>query len=165
MRRSTVVIGLFACALTGALDARAQEPAIGGIRPDAAQVSDDGSPVVIRQTELDRQVKALASQIRCVVCRGQSIQESPSELAQEMRGVVREQLIAGRTPDEIRAYFVERYGQQVLLDPEPRGVNLLVYVLPVVVLLGGAAFVFTKARALVAAPVRDADDREPQHVA
>jgi cytochrome c-type biogenesis protein CcmH len=117
----------------------------------APAASQGGEPVVIRQTELDRQVKRVASQIRCVVCRGQSIQDSPSELAQEMRAVVREQLMAGKTEDEVKAFFIESYGQQVLLKPEARGFNLLIYVLPVLVFLGGAVFVFLKARSLAAA--------------
>ena len=101
----------------------------------------------VQETELDRQVKQVASQLRCVVCQGLSIQDSPSTLAQEMRAVVREQLEAGQTPDEVKAYFVDRYGEWVLLRPKPAGLNLLVYVLPVAVVLGGAAFVFFKARA------------------
>ncbi|HSJ10985.1 MAG TPA: cytochrome c-type biogenesis protein [Longimicrobiales bacterium] len=108
-------------------------------------------PLVIRQTELDREVKRIAAQIRCVVCRGQSIQDSPSELAQEMRAVVREQLMAGKTEEEVKAFFIESYGQQVLLQPEAKGFNLLIYVLPVLVFIGGAVFVFLKARSLAAA--------------
>ena len=100
----------------------------------------------IRATELDRQVEEVSSQLRCVVCQGLSIQDSPSSLAQEMRALVREQLADGRSPDEVKAYFVERYGEWVLLRPAPRGLNLLVYVLPVVMILGGAVFVFVKAR-------------------
>lgn len=106
---------------------------------------------VIRETELDRQVAEVASQLRCVVCQGLSIQDSPSDLAREMRDVVREQLAAGRTPDEVKAYFVEKYGEWVLLQPKPSGFNLLVYVLPIAMLLGGAIFIYFRARRWVAA--------------
>lgn len=123
------------------------------------------APIVIRQTELDRQVKRIASQIRCVVCRGQSIQASPSELAQEMRAIVREQLMAGKTEDEVKAFFVESYGSQILLQPEPTGFNLLIYLLPVAVLLGGAVFVFLKARSLArAGPALHHEDHEVHEV-
>lgn len=101
---------------------------------------------IVRETELDRQVKEVSAQLRCVVCQGLSIQDSPSTLAQEMRAVVRERLEAGDSPDEVKEYFVERYGEWVLLRPKASGVNLLIYLLPVAVILGGAAFVFTKAR-------------------
>lgn len=101
---------------------------------------------VIEETELDRQTRAVAAQLRCVVCQGVSIQDSPSTLAQEMRDVVRERLAAGESPDEVKAYFVANYGEWVLLEPEPAGFNLLVYVLPVLMLIGGAVFVFFTAR-------------------
>lgn len=125
----------------GALDAQAPEPGSAG--------------GVVRETELDRQVKEVASQLRCVVCQGLSIQDSPSTLAQEMRAVVRDQLAAGRTPDQVYAYFVERYGEWVLLRPKASGVNLLVYLLPVAMILGGAAFVFLKARKWTRAAAAD----------
>jgi cytochrome c-type biogenesis protein CcmH len=99
-----------------------------------------------RETELDRQVREVAAQLRCVVCQGLSIQDSPSPLAQEMRGVVRERLEAGMTPDQVRDYFVERYGEWVLLRPKPTGFNLLVYLLPIALIIGGGVFVFFRAR-------------------
>lgn len=86
---------------------------------------------------LEERTREVASQLRCVVCQGLSIQDSPSELAQQMKDVVRQQLADGRTPDEVKAYFVERYGEWVLLSPEPTGVNLLVYALPWIALAVG----------------------------
>lgn len=111
------------------------------VAPAPAQGGD-----VIRETELDRMTKEVAAQLRCVVCQGLSIQDSPSSLAQEMRALVREQLELGKSPDEVKDYFVEKYGEWVLLRPKARGFNLLVYVMPVLILLGGGAFVFSKVR-------------------
>ncbi|MBI4408850.1 MAG: cytochrome c-type biogenesis protein CcmH [Gemmatimonadetes bacterium] len=91
--------------------------------------------------DLEARTRLVASQLRCPVCQGLSIQDSPSELAQEMKQVVRAQLAAGRTPDEVKAYFVARYGEWILLEPEPRGFNLAVYLLPVLALLAGLAVV------------------------
>lgn len=90
---------------------------------------------------LEAQVRAVASELRCPVCQGESIQDSPATLAQQMRAVVREQLAAGRTPDEVKAYFVDKYGEWILLRPRARGWNMLVYVLPLVALLLGVALV------------------------
>jgi cytochrome c-type biogenesis protein CcmH/NrfF len=130
--------------LTASATATMQDPEPTQRNPTAQPEPTTGG--TIRATELDRQVKEVASQLRCVVCQGLSIQDSPSSLAQEMRALVREQLADGRSPDEVKAYFVERYGEWVLLRPAPRGLNLLVYVLPVGMILGGAVFVFVKAR-------------------
>lgn len=96
--------------------------------------------------ELERRTREVASQIRCVVCQGVSLEDSPSTLAQEMRAVVREQLAAGRTPEEVKRYFVDRYGEWALLEPEPSGFNLLVYLLPLAMLLAGVVFVFLTMR-------------------
>lgn len=90
---------------------------------------------------LEAEVRAVASELRCPVCQGESIEDSPAALAQEMRAIVREQLAAGRTPDEVKGYFVEKYGEWILLRPRARGWNVLVYVLPVVALLVGAVVI------------------------
>lgn len=91
---------------------------------------------------LDATVSRIASQLRCPVCEALSIEDSPTELAREMKGVIRDQLAAGRTPGEVKAYFVDTYGEWVLLQPEASGFNLLVYVLPLLAILGGAGLVF-----------------------
>ncbi len=75
------------------------------------------------------------------MCQGESIQDSPAELAQEMRAVVRDQLQAGRTPDEIRAFFVSRYGEWILLEPAMTGLNVMLYVFPVLLVVAGLALV------------------------
>jgi cytochrome c-type biogenesis protein CcmH len=86
---------------------------------------------------LEDRVRAIASGLRCVVCQNLSVADSPSEMAVQMRGIVREQLKAAKTPDEIRAYFVSKYGEWVLLAPTAQGFNLTVWVLPFAVLLAG----------------------------
>jgi cytochrome c-type biogenesis protein CcmH/NrfF len=72
-------------------------------------------------TLLEARVREVASELRCPVCQGESIEDSPAALAQEMKVIVREQLAAGRTPDEVKAYFVEKYGEWILLRPKARG--------------------------------------------
>lgn len=87
-------------------------------------------------------VKRLASELRCPVCQGVSIEDSPTELANEMKSVIRGQLQEGKTPEQVKAYFVERYGEWILLQPKASGFNLIVYVLPLIMLLVGAGFVY-----------------------
>lgn len=100
--------------------------------------------------ELEAQVRELAAKLRCPTCRALSVQDSPSGMAQEMRSLIREQLRAGKTPDEVRAYFLERYGEWILLEPKAEGFNWAVWLLPVFLLLGGLAFVLVTARRWVA---------------
>lgn len=105
------------------------------------------SPTVVVDTALDRRTSEVASGLRCPVCQGLSIADSPSELAQEMKGLVREQLASGKTPDEVRQYFIDKYGEWVLLAPKPQGFNLLVYVLPMFLVVGGGWLVWRYVRA------------------
>ncbi|MGH7474697.1 MAG: cytochrome c-type biogenesis protein [Longimicrobiales bacterium] len=95
---------------------------------------------------LEARTAEVASQLRCPVCQGLSIEDSPTELAQQMRDVVRNQLAAGRSEDEVKSYFVERYGEWVLLEPQPRGFNLTVYLAPIAALLFGAVVIVAAVR-------------------
>lgn len=96
---------------------------------------------VSSDSALEARTTAVASTLRCPVCQGESIQDSPSELAQQMRAVVRDKLRAGETPEEIKAYFAARYGEWILLEPKMTGLNVVLYVLPVVLVLGGLVMV------------------------
>lgn len=88
----------------------------------------------------------LASELQCPVCQGQSINASPSPMAQQMKDLIRSQVADGYTNEEVREYFVSKYGEWVLLEPRAAGFNLLVYILPGVALLAGLAFVGTVVR-------------------
>src|SRR3990172_1326019 len=91
--------------------------------------------------DLELQARSIAAELRCVVCQNLSVADSPSEVAQQMRGIIREQLQAGKTREEIKAYFVSKYGEWVLLSPSPKGFSLLVWVLPFVAVIAGILFV------------------------
>jgi cytochrome c-type biogenesis protein CcmH len=90
---------------------------------------------------LDARTAAVASTLRCPVCQGESIQDSPSELAQQMRSVVRDRLRSGESPEQVKAYFVSRYGEWILLEPKMSGLNVLLYAVPVILVIGGLALV------------------------
>ncbi len=87
--------------------------------------------------DLEDRTRAVATELRCVVCQNLSVADSPSEMAQQMRAIVREQLQAGKTPQEVKDFFVSKYGEWVLLNPTTRGFSLLVWVVPFVALVFG----------------------------
>lgn len=121
-------------------------------------------------TALEARTSEVAATLRCPVCQGESIQESPSALAQQMRAVVRDRLRAGQTPDEVRAYFVSRYGEWILLEPTMKGLNLVLYVLPIVLIGGGLVLVvflvrrWTRQASAETPPVVADADSEPATV-
>ena len=84
--------------------------------------------------DLEDQTRAIATELRCVVCQNLSVADSPSEMAQQMRAIVREQLQAGKSPDQIKDFFVSKYGEWVLLKPRTTGFSALLWILPYVVL-------------------------------
>jgi cytochrome c-type biogenesis protein CcmH len=88
---------------------------------------------------LDDRVYAIARQLMCPVCAGQTVAESDSTVAGEMRAIIREKLVAGESPDRILAYFVSQFGESILAEPPRRGVSLVLYLGPVVALVVGLA--------------------------
>lgn len=100
------------------------------------------------ETNLD-EAQLIGAQLRCPVCQGMPISESPSQMAQDMMTRVREMLAAGKSRDQIFDYFVERYGEWVLLKPKAEGLNLFLWILPAIGLLLGLALLL---RLLMRAP-------------
>ncbi len=86
---------------------------------------------------LDDQVYAIAAQLMCPVCGGQTVAESGSQLAEQMRAIMRERLRAGQSRDEIIAYFVGQFGEGILAAPPPRGGGLPLWLVPPVALAIG----------------------------
>ena len=89
----------------------------------------------------DDQAQLLAAELRCPVCQNLSVADSPSEMANQMRDLIREKLSNGESPDRIRAYFVSRYGEWILLSPKREGFNWVAWLLPFVAILGGAGVI------------------------
>lgn len=124
-----------------------------------------------QRTAADR-IAAVAQTIRCPTCQGQSAAESDAPASRAVRVEIDRRLRSGQSADEIRAYFVDRYGPDILLSPPASGVSVLVWVLPGVALAAGATVVAialrrrprsaaTEAdRVIVAAALARADRRE-----
>lgn len=128
-------------------------PAPQSVAPSASpSAAPSASQVVIApplpgvNLEFDERVKRIASRLRCPVCQGESIQDSPAELSTQMKTLVREQLANGKAEAEVLDYFLAKYGQWILLEPRAEGINLLVYWLPVLFLVVGAGGIWMVVR-------------------
>ncbi len=97
----------------------------------------------VREDDLtaDQRVYQLSQQLMCPVCDGQTLDQSQAQLSADMKEVVRRKIEEGNSNQQIRDYFVERYGEIVLASPDAGGFNLIAWVMPVVIFLGGALLV------------------------
>lgn len=103
-------------------------------------------------TPQDR-ARALGSRIKCPVCQGEAIVDSPSETATAMMDIVAEQIDQGLSDDQIITYFQARYGEGILLDPPFRGSTLLLWLLPLVAVGGGIVLILGRRQSPPAAAV------------
>lgn len=130
---------------------------------DADVVAVLGSPAGVVPGSADAVgalVADIGSKLRCPVCQGVAISDSPAGMAVKMRGQVKDLVTKGYNEEQILTYFERSYGEFVRLEPPMRGLNLLVWLLPVVVLLAGAGLVIMKARQPTTATVAvSASDR------
>jgi cytochrome c-type biogenesis protein CcmH len=90
----------------------------------------------------DDEVNAIAKQLYCPVCENVPLDVCGTQACAQWRELIREKLIEGWTEEEIKDYFSAQYGDRVLSEPPARGLNWLVYVIPPLVFLGGAFFLY-----------------------
>lgn len=99
-------------------------------------VAQDANPSAA--VELEARVFQIAGKLRCPTCVSESVADSSAAISVEMRRQIQAQLEAGATEKEILAFFQERYGDWILLEPPRRGVHLFVWWLPGIALIAGA---------------------------
>lgn len=85
----------------------------------------------------EREARALMDTIRCLVCAGQSVADSNAEMAGDMRSVIRERILAGETPDQIRAWLISRYGEGISYAPQFDGKTAILFAMPFLLLFAG----------------------------
>lgn len=91
--------------------------------------------------ELDLRYRGLIDELRCVKCQNQSLADSNAPVAQDLRRIVREQLLAGANDEQIKQYLTDRYGEFVLYEPRLRRSTWLLWFGPLMFVLFGAAVV------------------------
>jgi cytochrome c-type biogenesis protein CcmH len=99
-------------------------------------------PAALANTQLpdprqERQARALMEEIRCLVCQGQSIADSDAEMAGDMRALIRSRIQRGESPEQIRAWLIQRYGNWVSYDPPLDPVTWPLWAMPILLILAG----------------------------
>lgn len=93
-------------------------------------------------TPSDDQVNAIAKQLYCPVCENTPLDVCPTEACRQWRALIRQMISEGKSEAEIKQYFVENYGARVLGAPPATGLNWFVYIIPPLIILAGAVFLF-----------------------
>jgi len=101
---------------------------------------------ILKDPALEARARSISSELRCLVCQNQSIDDSDASLARDLRLLVRERLQTGDSDAQVRDFLVQRYGDFILLKPPFKTDTLLLWLAPLGVLLGGAAALIAFAR-------------------
>ena len=125
--------------------------------PDAAQFVGPPKGTPLAGEALLARTNEVARLLRCPVCQGMSVADSPAEMAVNMKHQVRELLARGYTEEQILEYFEKSYGEFVLLSPKSR----VLWMLPVLALALGVVVVFIQLRKLERAPPPPTANRQP----
>ncbi len=117
---------------------------------------------ILPDLELEERAREISKEVRCLVCRNESIDDSNASLARDLRLLVRERLVAGDSDSEVKTYLVDRYGEFVLLKPRFTLENAMLWFAgPVVFVLGLlAAILFLRARRPESSEALSAEERE-----
>ena len=93
------------------------------------------APLLAKDPALEAQMRDIAHELRCLVCQNETIADSDADLAVDLRNQIRQQLHQGRTPEQIRQFMVDRYGEFILFRPRFSTRTLLLWIGPFVLLL------------------------------
>ncbi|MBL0691544.1 MAG: cytochrome c-type biogenesis protein CcmH [SAR324 cluster bacterium] len=91
-------------------------------------------------TELDAEIRRISDLLRCPTCQGLSVKESESSIANSMKSEIRRLLLENNNEEQVLGYFEERYGEWILRNPKKEGFNLLAWIGPFGIFLGGGIF-------------------------
>ncbi len=107
---------------------------------------------MLANPQQESRAEHIGSQLRCLVCQNESIEDSDADLARDLRAVVRRQVVAGQSDSQIMAWMVARYGSFVRLKPPLSAGTVLLWGTPFLALLTGAVAAALGRRRLTASP-------------
>jgi len=96
----------------------------------------------IDDAQLEQRMQALTQQLRCLVCRNETLADSQADLAEDLRRQIREQMKSGKSDQEIIAFLTQRYGDFVLYKPPVKSTTYLLWFGPFILLLMGVAVLY-----------------------
>lgn len=114
---------------------------------------------------LEKRARTISSELRCMVCQNESIDDSNADLAKDLRLLVRERLVAGDTDEQVLDFLVARYGEFVLLKPRLQMSTILLWGFPIgALIIGGTAIVLAirrrRANSVETAPLSESEKKQ-----
>jgi len=94
------------------------------------------------EIDVNNKIREISQNVRCLVCQNQSIDESNSELAKDLKILIKEKLILGDSEEEIYGFLKERYGDYILLKPPLNLNTVILWFLPFIILMFGSILIF-----------------------
>jgi cytochrome c-type biogenesis protein CcmH len=123
---------------------------------------------ILPDAAMEQRARAISSELRCLVCQNQSIDDSDAPLAKDLRVLVRERLVAGDNDRAVRDFVVARYGDFVLLRPPFDLRTALLWAAPFLILLAALGFMWRRGRAMAApasaAPLSEEERRRVERL-
>lgn len=114
---------------------------------------------MLKDPTLETRARDLSSQLRCLVCQNESIDESDASLARDIRLLIRERITKGESNDQVKDFLVSRYGDFILLKPPLKRETVLLWIsAPATLLIGAFAIVLGARRTRSPAPALSAEE-------
>ena len=134
VRRFALAV-LLACALPAfAVDEPASAPSEAASSPATVKFEAPTARLTADDPAIEARMLAITSELRCLVCQNQTIADSHADLAVDLRQQVREMLQKGQTPEQVRKYMTDRYGDFVLYRPPLKASTAVLWLGPAVLL-------------------------------
>jgi len=119
-------------------------PALAAAALGAALLLTASLAPAMSEEEVERRLLALADELRCPTCQAISVKDSEASFSVQIKEKVRRMILEGQSDEEIKAYFVSRYGEWILRAPKKEGLGLVLWILPgLAVLVAGGWIVYT----------------------
>ena len=97
---------------------------------------------ILSNSAFENRARNLSKGIRCLVCQNQTIDDSDSELAKDLRSIIRKKIVQGDTDDEINKFLVDRYGNFILMKPPINKQTIMLWLSPLVLVLSGIVIIY-----------------------
>ena len=97
---------------------------------------------ILSNSTFENRARNLSKSIRCLVCQNQTIDDSDSELAKDLRSIIRTKIVQGETDDEINKFLVDRYGNFILMNPPINKQTIMLWLSPLALALLGIVIIY-----------------------